>query len=654
MRLLVLGTDWNVFNETSAVTKRLRMQARTVERMDVLVPHGPKQLVQISGNASVRGFGLGRVLGSLRTIAAGWRLQRPDVVSAQDPFLIGLIAWCIAWMRGSKLHLQVHTDLFDPYFTSRSFGNRLKALLARFLLSQADAVRVVSKRIADSLVARGYTAPNVLPVFVDIESLAKAEPLDRRARYPNFKKIVLVVARLEKEKDVAASIRAFAEISKADAAVGLVVIGSGSERVALGSLVAELNITKKVVFEGAQDPFPFYKAADLTLVTSRYEGFGMVIVEALAAGCSVVSYDVGLAREAGAIIATSADLPRVAIAVLSEGKRGKLTLNLPSEAEYRELWLADIASSSGFERRTGAKQEIEAPPIVGYVGQGFIGKNYADELEGRGYAVMRYALEEPYRKNKDKIKDCDIVFIAVPTPTVPDEASGEGGRRTRFDDSIVRQAVSLVGDGKVAVIKSTMLPGQTIGIQEEFPKKIVMHSPEFLREATAAYDAMHPDRNIIGICEDSPPVRAQAQRVLSILPPAPFELVCSAVEAEFVKYAGNNWLYVKVVYINILYDFVQKLGGNYEHVRDAFAADPRMGRSHLDPIHASGHGGPAGRGAGGHCFIKDFAAFRSMYEQSFPDDTKGIDVLKGLEQKNVQLLRDSGKDLDLLEGVYGK
>lgn len=644
MRVLVLSTDWNAFNETSAVTKRLRMQARTVERMDVLVPHGPKQLVQIAGNAAVRGFGLGRVMGSLRTIAAGWRLQRPDVVSAQDPFLTGLIAWIIAWMRGSKLHLQVHTDLFDPYFSSRSLGNRLKVLLARFLLSQADAVRVVSKRIADSLVARGYSAPTVLPVFVDIESLSKAEPLDRRGRYPDFKKLILVVSRLEKEKNVAASIRAFAEIVKTDSTAGLIVIGSGSQRESLEALVIELGIVDKAVFEGAQDPFPFYKAADVVLVTSEYEGFGMVIVEALAAGCPVVSYDVGLAREAGAVIAKQEDVARVAIAVLSEGKRGKLSLNLPSEAEYRELWLADISSSAGFERRTGEKVSTEARPTVGYVGQGFIGKNYADELEGRGYTVVRYALEEPYRNNKEKIKDCDIVFIAVPTPTTP----------TGFSSHIVEEAVGLVGDGKVAVIKSTMLPGMTEKIQKQHPEKIVMHSPEFLREATAAYDAMHPDRNIIGICEDSSDVRAQAQKVLSILPPAPFELVCSAVEAEFVKYAGNNWLYVKVVYINILYDFVQKLGGNYEAVRDAFAADPRMGRSHLDPIHQSGHGGPAGRGAGGHCFIKDFAAFRSMYEKTFPADTMGIEVLKAMEQKNVQLLRDSGKDLDLLEGVYGK
>ena len=56
---------------------------------------------------------------------------------------------------------------------------------------------------------------------------------------------------------------------------------------------------------------------------------------------------------------------------------------------------------------------------IGFIGQGFIGKNYADDFERRGFEVIRYALEEPYRANKEKIRECDIVFIAVPTPTTP-------------------------------------------------------------------------------------------------------------------------------------------------------------------------------------------------------------------------------------------
>ena len=97
--------------------------------------------------------------------------------------------------------------------------------------------------------------------------------------------------------------------------------------------------------------------------------------------------------------------------------------------------------------------------IIGFIGQGWIGKNYADDFEKRGYETVRYSLEKPYVDNKEKIKDCDLVFIAVPTPTTP----------TGFDDSILRQTVKLVGKGKIAVIKSTVLPGTTESIQRENP-----------------------------------------------------------------------------------------------------------------------------------------------------------------------------------------
>ncbi len=57
---------------------------------------------------------------------------------------------------------------------------------------------------------------------------------------------------------------------------------------------------------------------------------------------------------------------------------------------------------------------------IGFIGQGWIGKNYADDFEKRGFEVVRYAQEEPYIKNKEAIADCDIVFIAVPTPSTPE------------------------------------------------------------------------------------------------------------------------------------------------------------------------------------------------------------------------------------------
>ncbi|MDD2753550.1 MAG: NAD-dependent epimerase/dehydratase family protein [Candidatus Portnoybacteria bacterium] len=274
---------------------------------------------------------------------------------------------------------------------------------------------------------------------------------------------------------------------------------------------------------------------------------------------------------------------------------------------------------------------------IGFIGQGWIGKSYADDFERRGFDIVRYALEEPYVRNGHGISECDIVFIAVPTPTTP----------RGFDDAILRQVIKKIGRGKIAVIKSTVLPGATEKIQEENPGIFVLHSPEFLTEATAAHDSANPQRNIIGLPIDNSDFRRAAQEAMKVLPYAPYSLVCSSREAELIKYGGNNWFYFKVVFINMFFDLVAKSGARWEVVRDAMAADWRIGRTHLDPIHKSG------RGAGGHCFIKDFAAFHKFYEEMV-GDSLGKDVLESVKNKNIDLLISSKKDLDLLSGVYGE
>ncbi|HYF12908.1 MAG TPA: glycosyltransferase [Candidatus Paceibacterota bacterium] len=647
MRVLTLSTDHTVFTEGSAVARRFRMQAQTVERLDVIVPHGPGALIALAGNAAARGFGLGKVAGFLRTLAAGMRIGRPDIVSVQDPFLIGLLGWIIARLRRAKFHVQVHTDLFSPNFIAHKTSNRLQSMLGRFILSRADCIRVVSNRIKDSLVERNIRAPiSVLPVFVDAEAIKRATPLNRRERFPQFEKIVLVVSRLEPEKDVGIAIEAMKDIVEKIPRAGLVIIGDGSQRAPLEALVHRLGLEKHVIFEGADNPAPYYKIADLLLLTSRYEGYGMVIVEALISGCPVVAFDIGIARDAGAIIAQRSDLAEIATEALYSGIRGHSAFSIPSEIEYRDQWYAQMAtcqvSSSGSAIREERKSEEK--PMIGFIGQGFIGKNYADDFERRGYPVVRYALEAQYIGNKDRIRECDIVFIAVPTPTTP-----EG-----FDDSIVREAVGLVGEGRVAVIKSTVIPGTTQSIQKQYPDIVVMHSPEFLTEATAAYDAAHPTRNIVGVSLDTPELRERAKSVLRVLPPAPFEQICTSVESELIKYINNTMLTVKVVYVNLVYDLAQSLGVNYDAVREAVAADPRIGRSHLDPVHKSGHpGAKPGRGAGGHCFIKDFEAFRRLYDSQVGDPF-GRKVLEAIVEKNVELLAGTGKDIELLRSVYGE
>ncbi len=273
---------------------------------------------------------------------------------------------------------------------------------------------------------------------------------------------------------------------------------------------------------------------------------------------------------------------------------------------------------------------------IGFIGQGFIGKNYADDFEARGFKVVRYAAEPQYAAYKEKIKECDIVFIAVPTRTTP-----EG-----FDGRIVREVVKLVGEGKTAVIKSTVTPGTTESIQKENPGIFVFHSPEFLNEATAREDAAHPVRTIVGIPVISGEYRKKAEVIVGVLPKAPYTKICSAREAEIIKYARNTLGYVRVVFANILYDFAEKSGADWAVIREAISADPDNGPTYANALHKSG------RGAGGRCFIKDFAAFAAMYEAAVGDPL-GMEVIKSLEAKNIELLKTSNKDIDLLHGVYG-
>lgn len=273
---------------------------------------------------------------------------------------------------------------------------------------------------------------------------------------------------------------------------------------------------------------------------------------------------------------------------------------------------------------------------IGFIGQGYIGKNYADDFEERGHLVVRYSLEEPHVANKGKIAECDVVFIAVPTPTT----------KSGSDASIVAESLSLLRDGAIAVIKSTVLPGTTAQLAKDHPNKFVLHSPEFLSKATAAHDARNPKRNIVGVAISDDIHKAKAELVLSLLPKAPFTLVCTSGESEFLKYVNNTYFYAKVVYMNLLYDMAKKLDLDWSVMRDAIAAEPWIGSMHLDPVHKTG------RGAGGICLIKDFAAFAQLYRELHPDDTNGLALLNAIEDKNLELLRSTNKDQQHVQTTY--
>lgn len=101
---------------------------------------------------------------------------------------------------------------------------------------------------------------------------------------------ILTVGSMKPQKNHPLLLRSFAQLDRPEAR--LMFLGNGPEREALLSLAKELGVADRVIFAGFHhDPTPFYITADLFVLSSNYEGFGNVIVEALACGTPVVSTD---------------------------------------------------------------------------------------------------------------------------------------------------------------------------------------------------------------------------------------------------------------------------------------------------------------------------------------------------------------------------
>lgn len=259
---------------------------------------------------------------------------------------------------------------------------------------------------------------------------------------------------------------------------------------------------------------------------------------------------------------------------------------------------------------------------IGIMGVGMVGGSVARFFESKGEKPILY---DPPRglDSKEEINRAEVVFICVPTPY--DEERGG------FDLSFVRSAISILDGEKILVIKSTVLPGSTDKIQQEFPMHKILFNPEFLTEVTADQDMKYPDRQIVGYTEKSFNV---AKDIVMILPLAPFERIVPAKVAEIVKYFNNTWFSTKVIFSNQIYDVCEKLNIDYDAVSECASADKRVGPSHLKVKH-KGY-----RGYGGKCLPKDTRAFIQL------GDRLGLDLklLKAVEEINNELVGKKGEN----------
>lgn len=160
---------------------------------------------------------------------------------------------------------------------------------------RADGIVTVSQGAADDLarfanLERGTISVIYNPVVGTLKP-SPVTPLAPEGWWTGTHQRVLAVGTLKAVKDYATLLNAFAQLrQRADAR--LLILGEGEERIALQAQARQLGIESSLFMPGfVKDPSPYYQRADLHVLSSVAEGFGNVIVEALAAGTPVVSTD---------------------------------------------------------------------------------------------------------------------------------------------------------------------------------------------------------------------------------------------------------------------------------------------------------------------------------------------------------------------------
>lgn len=230
------------------------------------------------------------------TLARYLRRRRPDVLlAAMWPLtVVAPLAQCLSRHR-CKVIVSEHGILSAQY---RDWGPVHHLLLrgsTRLGYRLADHRVGVSTGVAHDMAALSAMQNNAFDVIHNpVPSRPDPEPdaLDKADRLwsgPAGARIV-TVGTMKAVKNHRLLLRAFARLDRSDAR--LMFVGDGTGRDALLSLAKDLGVADRVILAGFHpDPTPFYKTADLFVLSSDYEGFGNVIVEAMACGTPVVSTD---------------------------------------------------------------------------------------------------------------------------------------------------------------------------------------------------------------------------------------------------------------------------------------------------------------------------------------------------------------------------
>lgn len=302
--VVTIGLARNILRE-GREQERMKLYAKHLERLSIIVltrkEHGFTRVVQDGKLYVYPTNSHNRFMMLVDAFRMGFQILHEDIetrqiVSAQDPLLIGWFSWLLAKVTRVQFHVQVHGDYFGGGWSGHSPLRHIQLFFALVLLRRTPAIRVVSERIKTSLTERGIKAEkiSILPIRPELESFLSFTHVVRIIPPYTF----LFIGRLAPEKDIARIVRAFALMHAQHPEARLRIVGEGSEREHIEELIVSLQITDAVALLPWTDDVPKeMSTADIFLLASKHEAYALTLVEAMAVGLPLITTDVGCVGE---------------------------------------------------------------------------------------------------------------------------------------------------------------------------------------------------------------------------------------------------------------------------------------------------------------------------------------------------------------------
>ncbi len=255
-------------------------------------------LAEVSSDVRVVDLHAPRLAQALVPLARYFRSQRPAAVfSALDYVnVVAILARALARV-DTRLVVSERNTLSQAVAHTRSARTRLMPRLISWTYPRADAVVAVSPGVADDLLAVCRLAPSTVhvlnnPVVTPQLEARRSEPVEHPWLRDRTAPVALAVGRLTEQKDFRTLLEAFALVLQRQPAARLVILGEGSLRAELEGLARTLAISDSVSMPGfSANPYPAMAAADVFVLSSRWEGSPGALIEAVACGTAAVATD---------------------------------------------------------------------------------------------------------------------------------------------------------------------------------------------------------------------------------------------------------------------------------------------------------------------------------------------------------------------------